>query len=77
MRASVPHRPPQGPTPASAPAEPAEPGLRNLRPRRAGLGTIETLLALGLIFAGAFLVLVVASVVWAVLAVVAHLAGAA
>jgi hypothetical protein len=62
MRASVPHRPPQGPTPASARAEPAP---------------TDTLLAVGLIFAGGFIVLVVASVVWAVLAVVAHLIGAA
>jgi hypothetical protein len=71
-----PHRSPQGPTYGSAPAEPAEPGLRNLRPRRAGLGTIDTLLVVGLICAGAFIAVVLFTVVWAVLAVTAHLAGA-
>jgi hypothetical protein len=59
------------------PAEPAEPGLRNLRPRRAGLGTTDTLLAVALIFAGAGIVLVLFSVLWALLVVLGHLAGAA
>jgi hypothetical protein len=38
---------------------------------------LETLLALALIFAGAAIVLVLFSVIWAVLAVLAQLAGAA
>jgi hypothetical protein len=38
---------------------------------------LEILLALGLIFAGAFIVLVVFAVLYAVLAVLAQLAGAA
>jgi hypothetical protein len=38
---------------------------------------LDILLALALIFAGAFIVLVVFAVVWAVLAVLAQLAGAA
>jgi hypothetical protein len=38
---------------------------------------LDILLALGLIFAGALIVLVLFAVVWAVLAVLAQLAGAA
>jgi hypothetical protein len=38
---------------------------------------LDLLLALALIFAGAFIVLVLFAVVWAVLAVLAQLAGAA
>jgi hypothetical protein len=67
---------PHGVLPTTPGAEQAEPGPGSRRPR-AGLGTIDTLLAVGLIFAGAFIVLVVAAVIWAVLAVLAHLAGAA
>jgi hypothetical protein len=68
--------PPHGVPPNTPGAEPVEPGPGPRRPG-AGLGTIDTLLALGLILSGAFIVLVLFSVIWAALAILAQLAGAA